>query len=69
MPCPDCKHKEHQPGQCKSCNCGDGEITHSTSAIKLTIDQDCKQFGGGSSLTMYGYNKGRRVPKRRTDNQ
>lgn len=29
MECADCKHAEHEAGQCKQCNCGESHIVHS----------------------------------------
>lgn len=27
--CPDCNHSAHEVAQCKQCNCGEGDISHS----------------------------------------
>lgn len=63
MNCPDCKHSQHEPGRCSSCNCGESEISRTTSCREITTT------GGdsfnGSTLTRYGYDMGHVVPKRR----
>lgn len=58
--CPICSHKEHQPGRCGNCNCGQSEIamTHDTAQLyELEIDRR------GPAI-----NKGHRVKRKKTDN-
>lgn len=59
--CPICNHKEHKPGQCKQCNCGEAELSKPGS-VTNTKDLDIDRRGPAT-------NKGHRVPKRRTDNK
>ena len=61
MNCHECKHDQHEPGQCKRCNCGESAISRTTSYRELEIVIP----SGNSSLTGYGYDMGHRVPKRR----
>lgn len=33
--CQICNHAEHKAGQCKQCNCGQSEIIHPRSSVKI----------------------------------
>lgn len=60
--CPICNHKDHRPGRCENCNCGQSEIamTHDTAQpYELKIDHDYR----GPAV-----NKGHRVKRKKTDN-
>lgn len=37
--CKICKHKDHDLGKCKQCNCGQSEIMHSTASRKPNLHQ------------------------------
>lgn len=65
--CSTCGHLIHLVGQCKQCNCGDSTIIRTDAFNKLTL---CGPgpFKGGSTMTLYGYDRGHRVPRRKTDN-
>lgn len=64
--CPTCHHDNlaevHYLGQCRQCNCGASEVIHLTGVRELTMRGGPGE--GGSSLTMYGYDEGHRVPER-----
>lgn len=70
MNCLDCFHKAHEPGQCDSCNCGESGLVHLTSFREISLAParpDHSPFNmGDSTMTLYGYDCGHRVPKRRT---
>lgn len=70
MNCLDCNHPEHEPGKCKHDNCGQSGLAHPTSPLTprdLKIEPRRESFNS-SSTERYGYNKGRRVKRKRTDN-
>lgn len=47
MKCRDCKHEQHQPGQCNRCNCGESEVvvshTRSSTLERLVLGH---RYGG-----------------------
>jgi len=68
MNCQDCRHAKHEAGSCKFCNCGDSEIIKLTGYRRLTLlppDRGPVK----SSLVLYGYDCGHRVPPKRTGNE
>ena len=62
MNCPDCNHRQHKPGQCKHCNCGEAEISHPENE---TRPEEMDHVGGNKVHRLH--DRGHRVKKRRTD--
>lgn len=61
--CPTCKHTVHVAGSCTRCNCGESELVHATASMRVHEHE----YTGRSQSSMYGYNRGHQVPKRRQD--
>lgn len=64
--CDTCNHQAHGPGQCKSCNCGHGDISNLSGTRRLTVLPSDRGLAG-SSLGLRGYDRGHRVRHKGTD--
>lgn len=65
--CDICNHPAHEPGQCKCCNCGQGDMSNLSGARRLTLLPP-DRGPAGSSLNLRGYDCGHWVRHRGTDN-
>lgn len=64
--CIDCKHDAHDPGRCKSCNCGEGDISHSdATSADLEKVVTWENFNRGEVST----NTVARIKPRKTGNE